>query len=150
MISIIFQTRLLVDIFCGGSGAPTIWISMGPKQNLMGPPLKYITNSPILWGPLGPQAEFHKGPIGFSRALGPCFRTPRALPNLSVSQNHVITDDQDFDCFLRAGFVALVCILLYNNVSRKELLSLIRFKGASRFQTTFQSLFKQMEFVTPY
>ena len=38
------------------------------------PPLKYITNSPILGGPLGPKAKFHKGPIGFSGAQGPCLQ----------------------------------------------------------------------------
>ena len=43
------------------------------------PPLKYITNSPILGGPLLPEAKFYKGPIGFSGAHGLYLRAPESL-----------------------------------------------------------------------
>ena len=35
-----YAKQLHVDIFCWGSGAPTIWISKGPKQNLKGPSIE--------------------------------------------------------------------------------------------------------------
>ena len=49
---------------------------MAPQKILRVPPLKYITNSPILGDPLGPQAKFHKGPIGLSGARGPYLQAP--------------------------------------------------------------------------
>ena len=70
---------LSVDIFCWGSGAPTIWISKGPQQNLMGPFIEIHYQLSNFGGPLGPQAKFHKGPIGFSGARGPYLRAPSAL-----------------------------------------------------------------------
>ena len=67
---------LSVDIFCWGSGAPTIWISKGPQQNLEGPFIEIHYQLSNFGGPLGPQAKFHKGPIGFSGARGPYLRAP--------------------------------------------------------------------------
>ena len=70
------RAGLSVDIFCWGSGAPTIWISKGPKQNLKGPSIEIHYQFSNLGGPLGPQTKFHKGPIGFSGARGPYLRAP--------------------------------------------------------------------------
>ena len=57
-------------------GPPPFEFPRAPSKIWRVPPLKYITNSPILGGPLGPQAKFHKGPIGFSGARGLYFRAP--------------------------------------------------------------------------
>ena len=64
-------TGLSVDIFCWGSRPPPFEFPRAQSKIWRVPTLKHITNSPILWGPLGPQAKFHKGPIGFSGAWGP-------------------------------------------------------------------------------
>ena len=60
-------------------GPPLFEFPRAPSNIWRVPPLKYTTNSPILRGPLGPQAKFHKGPIGFSGAQGPYLQAPRAL-----------------------------------------------------------------------
>ena len=63
--------RALGRHLCWGSGAPTIWISKGPKQNLKGTSIEIHYQFSNFCGPLGPQAKFHKGPIGFLGARGP-------------------------------------------------------------------------------
>ena len=55
-----------------------MWISKGPKQDLVGPSIEYITNSPILGSPLGSRAKFNRGPIGFSGARGPKLWAPES------------------------------------------------------------------------
>ena len=57
------------------------------------PPLKYITNSPILGGSLGPQAKFCKGPIGFSGDRDPYLpppspESPASMPPVPRRQSH--------------------------------------------------------------
>ena len=37
-----------------------------------------LMNFPILWGPLGPQAKIHKGPIGFLEFWGPKLWTTKS------------------------------------------------------------------------
>ena len=67
---------LLVDIFCWGSGLPSIWISKGPKQNLKAPSIEiHSTNSPIFEGSIGPSNKILQGPHWI-------FRGPRALTSL--------------------------------------------------------------------
>ena len=66
----------LVDFFVEGPGPPTFEFPRAPSKIWRVSPLKYITNSPSLGGQLGPQAKFHKGPIGFSGARGPYLRAP--------------------------------------------------------------------------
>ena len=56
-----YSSKLSIDIFSWGSGAPTIWISKGPKQNLKGPSIEIHYQFSNLGGPLGPQAKFHSG-----------------------------------------------------------------------------------------
>ena len=63
-------TGLSVDIFVEGLRPPPFEFPRAPSKIWRVPPLKYITNSPILGGPSGPQAKFYKGPIGFSGVRG--------------------------------------------------------------------------------
>ena len=72
--------RALGRHFCWGSGAPTIWISKGPKQNLKGTSIEIHYQFSNFWSPLGPQAKFHKGPIGFLGARGPSLGLPPPPP----------------------------------------------------------------------
>ena len=69
---------LSVDIFVEGPAPLPFEFPRAPSKIWRVPPLKYITNSPILRGPLGPQAKFHKGPIGFSGARGLYLRAPES------------------------------------------------------------------------
>ena len=64
------------------------------------PPLKYITNSPILGGSLGPQAKFYKGPIGFSGDRDPYLRPPRALLQCHQCQGGSHIDDPTISLWL--------------------------------------------------
>ena len=70
-------TGLLVDIFCWGSEAPTIWISRGPKQNLKGPSIEIYYQFSNFGGPLGPQAKILQGPHWIFRSPGPLPPGPR-------------------------------------------------------------------------
>ena len=62
--------------FVEGPGPPPFEFPRALSKIWRVPPLKYITNSPILGGPLSPQAKFLKGPIGYSEAWGPYLRAP--------------------------------------------------------------------------
>ena len=73
-----FMRGLSVDIFVEGPGLPPFEFPRAPSKIWRVPPLKYITNSPIFGGPLGPQAKFHKGPIGFLGVCGPYLRAPES------------------------------------------------------------------------
>ena len=77
-ISNTIMTGLSVDIFVEGPGLPPFEFPRTSSKIWRVRPLKCITNSPILGGPLGPQAKFHKGPIGFLGPRGPY------LPNSSA------------------------------------------------------------------
>ena len=71
------NSGLSVDIFCWGSGGPYHLNFQGPQAKFEGS--LHWNTLPFLqfWGgPLGPQAKFHKGPIRFSGARGPCLRGP--------------------------------------------------------------------------
>ena len=60
-----------VEIFCWGSRAYIMWISKGSKQILQSCFIEIQNKFSNVWGALDPQAKFHQGPIGFTRALGP-------------------------------------------------------------------------------
>ena len=77
------MSGLSVDIFCWWSGALTIVISKGSKQILEGPSIEIYWQVSDFGSPLGPQAKFHKGPIGFSGAWGPYPRAPKS-PDMSL------------------------------------------------------------------
>ena len=64
---------LSVDIFCWGSGGPTIWLSKGPKQNLKGPYIEIDAISPKFFGSIGPSSKISQG-------LHWIFRGPGRLP----------------------------------------------------------------------
>ena len=83
-----YPCRALNRHFCWGLEAHTIWISNGPKRNLKGPSIEICTLPilPILGGPLGPQAKFHKGPIGFSGARGPYILAPESRALVILTQ----------------------------------------------------------------
>ena len=72
------MTGLSVDIFVEGPGLPPFEFPRASSKIWRVPPLKYITNSPIFGDPLGPQAKFHKDPIGFLGARGPYLRAPES------------------------------------------------------------------------
>ena len=61
-ISNTIMTGLSVDIFVEAPGLPPSEFPRASSKVWRVPPLKYITNSPIFGGPLGPQTKFHKGP----------------------------------------------------------------------------------------
>ena len=78
-----YSCRALSRHFCWGSGGGPLHLNFqGPQAKFQGS-LHWNTLPilPILGGPLGPQAKFHKGPIEFSGAWGPYLwaLSPRAL-----------------------------------------------------------------------
>ena len=78
-----------LTFFVEGPGPPPFELPRAPSKIWRVPPLKYITNSPIFGGPLGPQAKFHKGPIGFSGARGPYLQAPKSP--VTMISNKVIS-----------------------------------------------------------
>ena len=71
------NTGLLVDIFCWGSRAPTIWISKGPKQNLKGPSIEIHYQFSNFGGSIGPSGKISQGPHWILRGPGPLPPGPR-------------------------------------------------------------------------
>ena len=67
-------------------GSPPFEFPRAPSNIWRVPPLEYITNSPILGGPLGPQAKFHKGPFVIFRGPGPLPLGPREPCYHHISQ----------------------------------------------------------------
>ena len=65
------STGLSVDLFCWGSGAPTIWISKGPKQNLKGPSIEIHYQFSNFGGSIGPPGKISQGPHWIFRGPGP-------------------------------------------------------------------------------
>ena len=110
------MTGLSVDIFVGGPGLPPFEFPRTLSKIWREPTLKYITNSP-----LGTQAKFHKGPIGFLRARGPS--PPPPPPPTPTRALHdykkVFQCPQDLDIngnFQNVGFLLIwnkLCIIKY-------------------------------------
>ena len=73
MVSILpyIKSGFLVDIFCWGSGAPTIWIFKGPKQNLKGLSIEIHYQFSNFWGSIGPSGKISHGPHWILRGRGP-------------------------------------------------------------------------------
>ena len=92
-------SKLSVDIFCWGYGAPHHLKFQGPQAKFEGS--LHWNTLPILQfegGPLGPQTKFRKGPIGLSGAQGPYLRAPES-PDYN-HRNHVST----CPCFVEFHF----------------------------------------------
>ena len=85
---------LSVNIFCWGSGAPPSEFSKGPKQNLKGLSIEIHYQFSNFGGPLGPQAKFHMGPIGFWGAQGPYLQAPESPEWLIHIQDNLCTCNQ--------------------------------------------------------
>ena len=68
---LLFTPGLSVDFFCWGSGAPTIWISKGPKQNLKGPSIEIHYRFSNSGGSIGPSGKIWQGPHWIFRGSGP-------------------------------------------------------------------------------
>ena len=74
------NTGLSVDMFCWGSGAPTIWISKGPKQNLKGPSIEIQLHYQFsnFRRSIGPSSKISQGPHWIFRGPGPYLRAPES------------------------------------------------------------------------
>ena len=73
----IYIIRALGRHFCWGSGAPTIWISKGPRQNLKGPSIEIYFQFSNFWGSIGPSGKISQGPHWIFRGPGPLPPGPR-------------------------------------------------------------------------
>ena len=68
---------LSVDVLYCGSRAPTIWISMGPKQNLKGPSIEIHYQFSNFGRSIGPLGKISQGPHWIFRGPGPLPPGPR-------------------------------------------------------------------------
>ena len=94
---------LSVDIFCWGSGAPTIWISKGPKQNLKGPSIEIHYQFSNFGGSIGPPGKISQGPHWIFRGPGPLPPGPPSA--LEMAETLQIT----FGCILLNGKFYTLC-----------------------------------------
>ena len=85
---------LLVDIFCWGSRAFTMWISKGSKQILEGPSIEIHYRFSNFRGPTG----FHKVPTGFSGAQGGRFENTYELLNPKALKISMLYENCIFQC----------------------------------------------------
>ena len=86
---LLFTPGLSVDIFCWGSGAPTIWISKGPKQNLKGPSIEIHYQFSNFWGSIGPSGKISQGPHWIFRGP-PYLRAPESPGYIHDNWHHIV------------------------------------------------------------
>ena len=81
--------RVLGRHFCWGSGAPTIWISKGPRQNLKGTSIEIHYQFSNFGGSIGPSGKISQGPHWIFRGPWPLPPGPRE-PCMTIKRHHSV------------------------------------------------------------